>query len=100
MNGFHDYRIGSIDYNGDSAHITIEEVIPEKKIQDSTGLVWDFCFEGISMFSFSVDCVMGFWILDVENGKSPGEILFNLDSGIILIAAEKVILGIPSPMEK
>ena len=96
MDGFHDYRIGDVEYKGDSANIMIEEVLPGRKIQDDTGLIWDFHFEKISKFIFSVDCVVGFWISEVERGNAPREILFNLNNGIISVVAEKITLGITS----
>ncbi|MCI7326284.1 MAG: hypothetical protein MR537_01390 [Clostridiales bacterium] len=94
---FHDYRIGNVHYDGSNADITIEEVIPGAKIQDSTGLVWDFHFKDVTSFEMSVDVVMGFWIYEVERGEKPNEIAFNLDSGFLGIAAEQIEFGIPSP---
>lgn len=76
--------------------MTIEEVVPGAKIQDSTGLVWDFHFKGVTSFEMSVDVVMGFWIYEVERGEKPNEIAFNLDSGFLGIAAEHIEFGIPS----
>ncbi len=49
--------------------LTIEEVIPGAKIQDSTGFVWDFHFKGVTFFKISVDIVMGFWIWEVTHGN-------------------------------
>lgn len=95
-NCFHDYRIGNVHYAGNIADVTIEEVIPGAKIQDSTGLVWDFHFKGVTSFEMSVDVVMGFWILEVECGERPNEISFNLDSGVLSIAAEQIEFGIPA----
>ena len=94
---FHDYRIGNIHYSENEVDLTIEEVIPGKKIQDSTGLVWDFHFKGVTFFIISVDVVLGFWIMEVTSGNKPNEIEFNLDSGIISVAAEYIELGIPLP---
>lgn len=96
MDSFHDYRIGNVDYDENSVDITIEEVLPGRKIQDDTGLIWDFHFENISKFIFSVDCVIGFWISEVGRGNAPGEVTFNLNNGIISVVAEKITLGIPS----
>ena len=96
MDGFHDYRIGNVKYDGDSANITIEEVLPGRKLQDSTCLIWDFHFEKINKFIFSVDCVSGFWISEIEGSNVLGEVIFNLHSGIISVVAEKIILGIPA----
>ena len=39
MGGFHDYRIGNIEYDGDRAEIMVEEVIPGKKISDGAGII-------------------------------------------------------------
>ncbi len=47
----------------------------------------------------SVDVVLGFWIMEVTSGNKPNEIEFNLDSGIINVAAEYIELGIPLPEE-
>lgn len=47
---FHDYRIGTIHYLENEVELTIEEVIPGAKIQDSTGFVWDFHFKGSYFF--------------------------------------------------
>lgn len=47
---FHDYRIGTIHYLENEVELTIEEVIPGAKIQDSTGFVWDFHFKGVTFF--------------------------------------------------
>ena len=66
---FHDYRIGTIHYLENEVELTIEEVIPGAKIQDSTGLVWDFHFKGVTFFKISVDIVMGFWIWEVTHGN-------------------------------
>ncbi|EUB16450.1 hypothetical protein HMPREF1508_1251 [Shuttleworthella sp. MSX8B] len=96
QDGFHDYRIGNVHYDGSKADVTIEEVVPGAKIQDSTGLVWDFHFKGVTSFEMSVDVVMGFWIYEVERGEKPNEIAFNLDSGFLGIAAEHIEFGIPS----
>lgn len=98
-NYFHDYRIGNIHYSENEVDLTIEEVIAGKKIQDSTGLVWDFHFRGVTFFIMSVDVVLGFWIWEVTSGNKPNEIEFNLDSGIISVAAEYIELGIPLPEE-
>lgn len=97
MHDFHDYRIGHVSYNGSSARIIIEEDLPGTKPQDDAGLVWDFHFEGVSDFQFDVDCVIGFWISEVEPGDQPGQISFNLHSGSFSITAEKITLGIPTP---
>ena len=43
----------------------------------------------------SVDVVLEFWIWKVTSGNKPNEIEFNLDSGIISVAAEYIELGIP-----
>lgn len=96
---FHDYRIGNIHYSENEVDLTIEEVILGKKIPDSTGLVWDFHFKGVTFFIMSVDVVLGFWIMEVTSGNKPNEIEFNLDSGIISVAAEYIELGIPLPEE-
>jgi hypothetical protein len=98
-NDFHDYRIGNIDYSDNEVDLTIEEVIPGAKIQNSTGLVWDFHFKGVTFFEISVDVVMGFWIMEVAHGEKPNEIAFNLDSGFIGVAAEYIEFGIPSQEE-
>lgn len=45
----------------------------------------------------SVDVVMGFWIYEVGRGEKPNEIVFNLDSGFLGIAAEQIGFGVPSP---
>lgn len=66
---FHDYRIGTIHYLENEVELTIEEVIPGAKIQDSTGFVWDFHFKGVTFFKISVDIVMGFWIWEVTHGN-------------------------------
>lgn len=95
-NFFHDYRIGNIHYSESEVDLTIEEVIPGAKIQDSTGLVWDFHFKGVTSFEISVDVVMGFWITEVVRGKKLDEIAFNLDSGFLGVAAEQIEFGIPS----
>ena len=50
QDGFHDYRIGNVHYDGSKADVTIEEVVPGAKIQDGTGLVWDFHFKGVTSF--------------------------------------------------
>ena len=39
---------------------------------------------------------MGFWILEVECGERSNEISFNLDSGVLSIAAEQIEFGIPA----
>lgn len=96
---FHDYRIGNIDYSENEVDLTIEEVIAGKKIQDNAGLVWYFHFRGVTFFEMSVDVVLGFWIWEVTSGNKPNEIEFNLDSGIISVAAEYIELGIPLPEE-
>lgn len=93
---FHDYRIGNVQYDGSEADVTIEEVIPGTKIQDSTGLVWDFHFKGVTSLEMSVDVVMGFWIFEVKRGEKPNEIFFDLHSGFLGIAAERIEVGIPS----
>ncbi len=95
MGGFHDYRIGNIEYDGDRAEIMVEEVIPGKKISDGAGIIWNFEFEEIRNFSMSVDSVLGFYIDSIEKGDGLDEILFRLHSGIISIQAEKISLGIP-----
>lgn len=76
--------------------MTIEEIIPDAKIQDSTGLVWDFHFKSVTSFEMSVDVVTGFWIYEVGRGEKPNEIVFNLDSGSLGIAAEQIEFGVPS----
>ena len=96
MDNFHDYRIGTVRYDGGSADITVEEVIPGSANKYNAGLVWDFHFEKITAFYFDVDCVMRFPILEVEPGDAPGEISFSLDSGNISITAEEIKLGIPT----
>lgn len=95
VNCFHDYRIGNIRYNGVEASITIEEVIPGKKTQDNTGLIWDLHFKNVSSFEMSVDAVLGFWIVEAKRGIKPNEIAFDLDSGFIGIAADQIEMGIP-----
>ena len=96
MDGFHDYRIGNLHYDGNTVDIFVEEVIPGAKIQYSTGLIWDFHFIGVRSFYISVDCAGGFWIYEIERGNELGEISFNLVPGHICVTAEKVTLGIPS----
>lgn len=93
---FHDYRIGHLFYDGKRADITVEEVIPGKKLQDSTGLIWDFHFEDVTSFQISADCVLRFWILEVKKGNKPNEVLFNLGSGEISVVSNSIRLGIPS----
>ena len=93
---FHDYRVGNVFYDGINADVTIEEIIPGAKIQDSTGLVWNFHFKSVTSFEMSVDVVMGFWIYEVGRGKKPNEIVSNLDSGFLGIAAEQIEFGVPS----
>ena len=44
----------------------------------------------------SVDVVMGFWIYEVGRGEKPNEIVFNLDSVFLGIAAEQIEFGVPS----
>ena len=98
-NSFHDYRIGNIHHSENEVDLTIEEVIPGAKNQDSTGRVWDFHFKNITSFEISVDVVLGFWIVEVVRGEKPNEIAFNLDSGFICVAAEHIEFGIPSREE-
>jgi len=97
---FHDYRIGNIYYDGSKADVTIEEVIPGKRLQDSTGRVWDFHFKEVTSFEMSVDVVLGFWIFEVGRGEKDKEIHFDLDSGFLDISAEQFEFGIPSQEER
>lgn len=100
MDGFHDYRIGTLEYKGDKARITIEDVIPGVHISKNAGLIWDISFEGVTDFQINTDCVLGFSLYEVEIGDKLGQIAFNMDQGYIEITAEKVALGIPSKIEK
>ena len=95
-NNFHDYRIGNIEHTASETMITVEEVIPGVKVEDSAGPIWDFHFKGVTFFEMMVDVVLGFWIMDVDRGEKPNEISFSLLSGIIHVAAEQIELGIPS----
>ncbi len=99
-NCFHDDRIGNICYIGSEAVVTIEEVLPGAKNQDSDGLIWDFHFKNVTSFEFSVDTVLGFWIFEVGRGDQPNEIAFHLHSGFLGIAAEEITFGIPSKKEE
>ena len=94
-NCFHDNRIGYLTYSKNEIYLTFEEGIPDAKIKDNAGLVWDFRFKNITFFEMSFDVVLGFWIIEVEAGKKPNEIVFNLDSGSIAIASEQIEFGIP-----
>ena len=94
---FHDYRIGHIHYEGSTARITIEEVIYGERLAKSTGLVWDFSFDGVRDFQIHVDAVMGFWIHEVVRGNEDGKLVFSLDQGYIEVFADAIKLGIPSP---
>ena len=94
---FHDYRIGFLDYHGEKARITVEQFVPGERLAASAGLIWEFCFEGISEIHMKADCQLRFHILEVERGEKDGQLLFALDQGYIDITAEKISLGIPSP---
>lgn len=94
--GFHDNRIGYVDYNGSDASVTVEQFIPGAKPQDSTALIWDFHFKGVTCFEISVDVVAGLIVSEAEGGTRRNEIVFDLDSGFISIAADQIKLGIPS----
>ena len=74
----------------------LEEIISGAKIQNSTGLVWNFHFKSVTSFEMSVDVVMGFWIYEVGRGEKPNEIVFYLESGFLVIAAEQIEFGVPS----
>ena len=76
--------------------MTLEEIISGAKIQDSTGLLWNYHLKSVTSFEMSVDVVMGFWIYEVGRGEKPNEIVFNLDSGFLGIAAEQIEFGFPS----
>ena len=40
--------------------MTLEEIIPGAKIQDSTSLVWNCHFKSVTSFEMSADVVIGF----------------------------------------
>ena len=95
MDGFHDYRIGYIDYDGEKARITVEEVLPGKDLKDDAGLIWDFACEKVRDYHFHVDCQLSFYIYEVVKGNESGRLFFELNGGYIDICANKISLGIP-----
>ncbi len=95
---FHDYRIGNLEYSSGkgTASVYVEEVIPNKKLQDNTGKIWLFEFDGIEKFELDNDCAVNFCIFEIVKGDENGEIRFDLDQGYIRIKARKISLRIPS----
>lgn len=71
---FHDYRIGTIHYLENEVELTIEEVIPGAKIQDSTGFVWDFHFKGVTFFKILVDMPIPAFLSACNVGLFTGEL--------------------------
>lgn len=93
---FHDCRIGNLDYDGTDAHITVEEPDFKTKYPHEALRIWDFHFRKVLFFELSIDIVMGAWIFEVERGERRHEVVFNLTSGQLCVAAERIELGIPS----
>ena len=98
MDNFHDYLIGHLKYSSGkgTASVSIEEVIPNKKLQDNTGKVWMIDFEGVENFEMSNDCAVKMYVFEIVKGDENGELLFDLDQGYIRIKARKISLRIPS----
>ena len=97
MDNFHDYRIGNLYFKDREAEITVEEYIPNPHISETAGLVWNFKFKNVEESEMNIDCVLQFWITEInlENNK----FVFECTNGCISIKAEQVKLGVPCPKE-
>ena len=93
MAKFHDYRIGSLHFEGIKAVIMIEEV-KNVKVAEATRMIWDFLFDEIEHFEMDCDCVMPFYILEIV--LEERKFIFNCDNGNITIKAREARIGIPS----
>ena len=101
MDGFHDYQIGNLEIkNNTLVRVFVEEVIPGKKLQDSTGKIWEWEFEDIRKFEFECDCAMRLYIDELHTGDEDGEILFELHNGYISVTVEKIGLRVPSDVKE
>ena len=94
---FHDYRVGGFDFdlNKSKMKFFIEEIIPGKKLSDSTGKVWDFTFCNIEKLEFNLDLPLGLHVFDIYAGNEPGEIVLEGHEGSIYVTSKNIQLGIP-----
>jgi hypothetical protein len=95
MDNFHDYRIGHLHYAERKATITVEEYIPNSHISKTAGLIWDFEFKNVEEFKIDNDCVLQGWITEINLENK--EFVFGCTNGYIVIKAEQVKLGVPTP---
>lgn len=94
MDNFHDYRIGNLNFKDGEAEITVEEYIPNSHISETAGLIWNFKFKNIEEFEINSDCVLQWWIAEINLENK--EFVFECTNGCIAIKAAQVKLGIPS----
>ncbi len=100
MDDFHDYRLSDFEYNNEKSTAKICVETEHEAINSSTeGLVWDFSFEEIKDFSFSMDSMLESYIYEIIVDKGQ-EIVFSLTNGYIIVSADKIKLGIPSVPNK
>ena len=99
MDNFHDYRLGDFEYSKDSTVCVCIETDHKPINSAEEGLIWNFNFEKVTEFSFSIDSMLGSWIdeITVENNS---QILFGLTNGYISVSADEIKLGIPSVLTK
>ena len=88
---FHDYLMGNIEIDDNSAFITIKEYTCN--IANKNAHVWNFKFNNISNFKCEIDSIVPFFILEVF--IEDHEITFSLNNGYISFKAKDILLGIP-----
>ena len=95
MDNFHDYKLGNFEYDKASNICVCIETDHNPINSSKEGLVWDFNFEKVTDFSFSMDVMIGSWV-DEITVETDSKIVFALTNGYISVSAEKIKLGIPS----
>ena len=95
MDGFHDYPIGNLTYDGSTFSITIEEVLEgEDWPNESNGRVWMLEFSHVSDIDIEIDVPLGLWIDDI-NMNDDGAFVIQCNQGTVTILANSVELSAP-----
>lgn len=95
MGGFHDFPIGSLQYDGSVLSIGIEEVQEGQSWpSDATGRVWFINFSHISDMSLDIDIALRLWIQDTLIDED-GNFVFECDQGSVSVLANSIELQVP-----
>lgn len=91
QDGFHDYRLGNIEFNENTIQIMIEEDTRNKHNENAH--IWDFNFKEISELKVSMDCIIPAFISEVDIGGHFVKV--GLNNGYISFRAMEISLGVP-----